>query len=205
ALKGLVPAIDASELSRAGPAGSKVVIVTYSSGTELKLPLTDLSKLAGSALGGQRDYYGRIGDDLVQGITAGLDQLAASDTPRKALIVIGDGNDTNNEAAATQFPELASRAETERVEIYALIYKTQLSSDGSSITKLIRDAKQVQSQAEIADALRDIGKRISAHYAVTFNAKELPWDGIRHRLVIQAGRGEIVTAAVLPVWERPPL
>src|SRR5262245_26850111 len=39
ALKGLVPAIDASELNRAGPAGSKVVIVTYSSGAEVKLPM----------------------------------------------------------------------------------------------------------------------------------------------------------------------
>jgi von Willebrand factor type A domain len=203
ALKSLEAAIDTAELKKLGPRGSKVTIVTYSSGSEVKLPLTDLANLSGSALGTQRDYYGKIGDDLVQGLTMGLDQLAASDTPRKVMIVIGDGEDTNDDAAVSKLPELAARAEAERVEVYALIYKTQVSGDHNVIRRLVDDAKVVGPQGDLAGELREIAKRVGLRYAATFNAKELTWDGLRHRFTVHAGASDMVGSVVLPVWERP--
>jgi hypothetical protein len=203
ALKSLEAAIDTAELSKLGPQGSKVTIVSYSTGSEVKLALSSLASLSGTALGTQRDYYGKIGDDLVQGLTMGLDQLAASDTPRKVMIVIGDGEDTNDEAATTKLPELAARAENERVEVYALIYKTQVSGDRNVIRRIVDDAHVIGPQGDLAGELRDIAKRIGLRYAATFNARELPWDGLRHRFTVRAGRAEMPASVVLPVWERP--
>jgi len=203
ALKSLEAAIDTAELKKLGPPGSKVTIVTYSTGSEVKLGMTDLANLSGAALGTQRDYYGKIGDDLVQGLTTGLDQLASSDTPRKVLIVIGDGEDTNDDAAVTKLPEIAARAEAERVEVYALIYKTQLSGDRNVVRRLVDDAKVVGPQGDLAGELRDIIKRVGLRYTATFNARDLDWDGLRHRFVVRTGGSELPASVVLPAWTRP--
>jgi hypothetical protein len=203
ALKSLEAAIDTAELKKLGPPGSKVTIVTYSTGSEVKLAMTDLANLSGAALGTQRDYYGKIGDDLVHGLTTGLDQLASSDTPRKVLIVIGDGEDTDDDAAMTKLPELAARAEAERVEVYALIYKTQLSGDRNVVRRLVDDARVVGPQGDLAGELRDIAKRVDLRYTATFNAKDLDWDGLRHRFVVRVAGSELPASVVLPAWERP--
>src|SRR5215468_972847 len=118
ALKALAMAIETSGLAKAGPAGSKIVIATYSTGAELRLAASDLSTASSRSIGAQKEYRGRIGSDLVQGVTLGLDQLAAIPVPRKALIIIGDGNDTNNEAATKTLTELRERAHDERVDTY---------------------------------------------------------------------------------------
>ena len=62
-LKNLSQAIDRLQLGGAGPPGSKAIVVSYSTGAEIKLPMGDLKAVTGAALGTQRDYRGKIGTD----------------------------------------------------------------------------------------------------------------------------------------------
>ena len=68
-LKNLEGAIDKLQLGNAGPQGSKGIVVSYSTGAEIKVPMGDLKLITGAALGSQKDYDGKIGTDMVQGIT----------------------------------------------------------------------------------------------------------------------------------------
>ena len=74
----------------------------------------DLKNITGGALGGQKDYSGKIGTDMVQGITMAMAELSKVTTARKALIVVGDGNDTNNDAAKNQLAQLKKEAAKDR-------------------------------------------------------------------------------------------
>jgi len=204
ALNALVKAVDDSALAKAGPAGSKIVLITYATGAELHLAPTNLASVTGSALGTQKDFKARIGTDLLQGVTLALDQLAAIDTPRKAMIVIGDGNDTNNETAAPALVELRQRAKDERVDTFAIVYKTQLSSETSIIGDFVAGPKVVQSFAALGLELESIIAHLGNGYAVLFDARALDWDGKSHALSVFGGGRQVLSASViLPVWDAP--
>jgi hypothetical protein len=204
ALNALVKAIDDSSLAKAGPAGSKIVLVTYSTGAELHLAPTDLAGVTGRAFGTQKDFKAHLGSDLLQGVTLALDQLAALSTPRKAMIVIGDGNDTNNEVAAPAFVELRQRAKDERVDTFAIVYKSPLSAETSIIGDFVAGPKTVLSVAALGNELESIVAHIGSSYVVLFDARSLDWDGRSHVLSVFGGGHQILSASVvLPVWEAP--
>ena len=55
-LKNLTQAIDKLQLGNAGPPGSKGIVISYSTGAEIKVPMGDLKAITGGALGSQKDY-----------------------------------------------------------------------------------------------------------------------------------------------------
>ena len=142
-LKNLEQAIDKLQLGNAGPPGSKGMVVSYSNGAEVKVPMGDLKLITGGALGEQKDYKNKIGTDMVQGITMAMAELSKVSTARKALIVVGDGNDTNNEAAKGALADLKKQATKQGVTLFAIIYKDPISSEGAVITTMIPNAKTV--------------------------------------------------------------
>jgi hypothetical protein len=119
-LENLTAAIDRLKLGEAGPPGSKGVIISYSTGAEIKLPMSPLVELTGAALGSQEDYRGKIGTDMVQGITLGIAELSKATTVRKALIVVGDGHDTDDDRAKTQLQELKDQARKQNIDLFAV-------------------------------------------------------------------------------------
>ncbi len=210
-LKNLAQAIDRLQLGSAGPAGSKGLVVSFSTGAEIKLPMGDLKAVTGAALGTQRDYHGKIGTDMVQGITMGLAELTKVATARKALIVVGDGNDTNNEVAKAALVQLKKDAIKANVQLFGIIYKSPVSSDGAVITTMIPTAKRVNSIDGIASELNAIIARMADRFYVTFHGYDvqtksaLPWDGQEHELVVQNDQIEYepVPLVLNPRWRAP--
>jgi len=196
ALKDLQIAIDQSGLAAAGPAGSKIVLVKYSSGTALQLAASDLSTLRGQALGKQTDYRNMIGSDLVAGITLGLDQLATLHMARKALIVIGDGNDTDADRARTLLKELADRAHTERVDTYAIVWKTALSEISNGIDKLVATPAIAQAPTSLPSLVKSVVGRLAAR-AVVFDGRDLDWNGQKHHLSVSLGGDQLVSGTII--------
>ena len=202
-------AIDKLQLGNAGPPGSKGIVVSFSTGAEIKVPMGDLKLITGGALGGQKDYRGKIGTDMVQGITMGLAELSKVSTARKALIVVGDGNDTNNEAAKTALADLKKQAGKQNIQMFAIIYKSAVSSEGAVITTMIPGAKTVNSIDGIASELNAIIARMADRYYLTFPGFDektdtgLPWDGKDHDLVIKIDQTDLepVTMTLTPKWE----
>ena len=210
-LKNLEAALDKLQIGTRGPTGSKGVVISYSSGAEIKVPMGDLKNVSGGALGGQKDYYRKIGTDMVQGITMGLAELHNAVTARKALIVVGDGNDTNNEAAKRQLVELKKQAKADNIDMFAIIYKDEVSDPGNVITALIPTAKTVNSIDGIASEMDGILNRMADRYYLTFPgydeklAAGLNFDGKPHDLVVKIDQTdtEAATVTLAPVWNPP--
>jgi hypothetical protein len=210
-LKNLEQAIDKLQLGNAGPAGSKGVVVSYSTGAEIKVPMGDLKLITGGALGSQKDYNRKLGTDMVQGLTMAMAELSKVSTARKALIVVGDGNDTNPEAAKSQLKDLKEQARKQNIQLFAIIYKSALSSEGAVITTMIPGAKTVNSIDGIASELNAIIARMADRYYLTFAGYDdklkqgLPWDGKEHDLTIKIDQQELepVTMVLAPVWNPP--
>jgi hypothetical protein len=210
-LKNLEAAIDKLQLGNAGPPGSKGIVISYSTGAEVKVPMGDLKNITGGALGGQKDYRGKIGTDMVQGITMGIAELSKVSTPRKALIVVGDGNDTNNETAKSALAQLKKDAANAKINLFAIIYKSAVSSEGNVITTMIPGAKTVNSIDGIASELNAIMARMSDRFYLTFPGYDpkigqgLPWDGKEHDLVLKNDQTEYepIAMQLAPKWSPP--
>jgi uncharacterized protein YegL len=211
-LKNLEQAIDKLQLGNAGPAGSKACVISYSTGAEVKVPLTDLKNITGQALGSQQDYKTKLGTDMTSGIGMAMSELQkATSVSRKALIVIGDGNDTNNETAKPQLAELKKQAAKAGIQLFAIIYKSAVSTEGAVITTMIPTAKTANSIEDIQAELSQIIARMADRYYVSFSGfdektgESLPWDGKEHDLVLKIDQTETdpVTMTMSPVWALP--
>ena len=208
-LKNLSSAIDRLKLSEAGPPGSKGVVVSYSTGAEIKVPLGDLKEITGGALGTQKDYQDKLGTDMVQGITLGVAELSKASTVRKALIVIGDGNDTNPDAAKAALGDLKKQASKQNIDLFAVIYKSSVSLEGAAITAMIPNARTVNSVDGIASEMNAIIERMKDRYYVTFPGYDekagagLTWDGKEHDLVVKLDQKELEPVSLLlaPPWQ----
>ncbi|MEO8845332.1 MAG: FHA domain-containing protein [Kofleriaceae bacterium] len=207
-LKNLEAAIDKLGLGTLGPPGSKGVVISYSQGAETKFPMSDLKQITGGVLGSQKDYRGKIGTDMVQGIAQGIAELSKVSTARKALIVIGDGNDTNNETAKAQLADYKKQANAQKIQMFAIIYKSAVSSEGAVITTLIGNAKTVNSIEGIANELNNIITRMADRYYLTFPGFDektgvgLPWDSKDHDLTIRIDQQDLDPAPLqlAPTW-----
>jgi hypothetical protein len=210
-LKNLTQAIDKLQLGNAGPPGSKGIVVSYSTGAEIKVPMGDLKLITGAALGNQKDYHGKIGTDMVQGITMAMAELRKVTTARKALIVVGDGNDTNNETAKAALADKKKEAKEQNIQLFSIIYKSAVSSEGAVITTMIPGAKTVNSIDGIASELNAIIVRMADRIYLTFPGYDpktkqgLPWDNKEHDLVIKIDQAELepVTMVLGPPWSPP--
>ena len=61
-----------------------------------------------------------------------LAELHGAKAARKALIVVGDGCDTNPDAAKTALVELKKQAKQDKIQVFAIIYKSAVSSPTTS-------------------------------------------------------------------------
>ena len=96
-------------------------------------------------------------------------ELTKVSTARKALIVVGDGNDTNNEAAKAALAELKKRREN--IDVSAVRRDLQVRrcrASGNVITTMIPTAKTVNSIDGIASELNAIIAQMADRYYVTF-------------------------------------
>ena len=183
-LHGLENALDRLDLGHTLPEGSKVSVISYSTGAEIRVPPTSALAIKGSVLGAQRDYRNKIGTDMVQGIELGMSQLAKSSAPRRALIVIGDGNDTNDQVAKLELVDLKKRAAKMHIATYAIVYKSVVSAEGSVIPAMVPRTRTMNSIDGIEASLSAAVTEIADRQYVSFDASSLAWDGRMHDLTL---------------------
>jgi hypothetical protein len=120
ALKTMEAAIDRADLAKQFPPGSLATAISYSTGVTVELPMGPIDRLSGRVLGNEKHYQDRIGSDLVLGVRAGLDALEQVHVPRRLMIVIGDGWDTDGEQGKIELGELRDRARDLDVQVECL-------------------------------------------------------------------------------------
>lgn len=156
-LKPLEAAVDRLGLAGRLPAGSRAVIVSYSTGARVVHAMAPVDQLTGSWFGTERDFHAGLGDDLVAGIQVALDELAKVDAGRKLLVVIGDGTATNPDAATkAQLAALGQRAAQQHVEPFAILLKSQVSGGNPVITEFTANAEPIPSGDDLYPALTAI-------------------------------------------------
>jgi len=144
ALHAVAAAFDGHPPSAVFAPGTVGAVISYDTGASVRVPMGPISNLTGNAFGQQKDYRSKIGTDLVQGITLGLNELEKAKVTRRVLVVIGDGNDTNNELALEAFGQIRDRLVRSHTTIHALIYKSAVSADSEIISKLANDVHKVR-------------------------------------------------------------
>jgi len=153
-------ALDKHNFAESGPAGSLGMVITYGDKPVIRVPMGPLRNITGNKLGTQADYFGTTGIELVSAIRLALGELEKVQTSRRVLIVICDGNDTNNDAAKSQLQNLKKQAAQDDVETFAIVYKAKLSGEANVLPIMIPDTKQIGAAKEIDAALGAIRARL---------------------------------------------
>jgi hypothetical protein len=179
------------DLAHTMPRGSQGMLLAYDDQVRTVSPMGPIEKLGGGAIGVQKDYYTRVGTELVAGVRSGLNALSATTATHKVLIVIGDGNDTNNETAPAELAALKRFAAREHIHTLALIYKSQLSADTDVIHSLVSGAQTVTTHEGIVGGLTAIVAQLGNRYTVRFPGDELRWDGRSQDFTVQLGSDKL--------------
>jgi hypothetical protein len=209
-LKSLESALDKLSFKDAGPPGSLGTVITYADKVVSRIPMGPLAAITGGALGSQADYKGTQGLELVKGIELALAELHKAQTARKVLIVVGDGKDTNPEAAKGALAQFKKQATSEQIQTFAIIYKSVLPMEENPvvINAMVPAPSTVNSAESIASSIAGILSRMADRQYLTFAGFDpktgagLLWDGKTHNLVLKVDKddAEPVAVALLPIW-----
>src|SRR5262249_46216427 len=129
----------------------------------------------------------------------------------KVLIVICDGMDKNMDAAKGQMVALKARAAGDKIETFAIIYKSAQSGDGNVISAMIPQTQTVNTAENIATAIQSILTRMADRQYLTFPGFDtklglgLTWDGKPHNLIVKVDKDDTdpVEISLAPPWHMP--
>ena len=211
-LKGLKQGLQSVPFASAGPAGSKGVLITFGDKPEIRVPMGPLTNITGEALGSQKDYFKKTGNAMVQGIDLALAELHKVTAAQKVLVVVCDGNDTDNANAKGQLLNLKKQAAADRVQTFAIMYKGTISDPGNVISIMIPTAQTTPSADGIGSSLTAILARMANRQYLTFPGFDekgelgFNWDGKEHAMVVKIDKddaGDPVPLTLSPIWNVP--
>ncbi len=210
-LKGLKQGLQSVPFATAGPAGSKGVLITYGDKAEIRVAMGPLANITGEALGSQKDYYRKTGTAMVQGIELALAQLHGVTAAQKVLVVVCDGNDTDNGNAKGQLLNLKKQAAQDKIQAFAIMYKGEMSDPGNVISVMIPTASTTPTAEGIASSLTAILSRMANRQYVTFPGFDekvdlgFNWDGKEHAMVLKIDKDDTEPQALTlsPIWNLP--
>lgn len=209
-LDALEQALDSVKFKDAGPPGSLGTVITYADKVAIKVPMGPLSAINGAALGTQSDYYGTKGAELVRAVELAVASLNKTQTARKVLIVLCDGNDTDNEHAKAALAAQRTLALRAGIQLFGLIYRAAngYSGDTNVLVGLVPQTKLLTGADTIGPAIQDILARMADRQYLTFPGYDkkldvgLPWDGKTHNLVLKIDKTDLepVSLTMSPYW-----
>lgn len=82
-----------------------------------------------------------------------------SGTHRRLLLIVGDGNDRNDDVGQRELPRLRDEAARRHVTISVLVVKSAVSAETELATILTPDVRKLDSPANLAEALDEIWTR----------------------------------------------
>lgn len=153
ALEAIKSGVGKSMFAKSSP-GSQAMVVVYTDKPEIKLPLGPIEKLDPAAFGTQKDYYNKTGVELVSAIELAAAELDKVNGGKKFIFVIGDGNDTNNEAAVPRLARLKTTFAASGIHVVSFVYKTKLSGEETVITKLTDESQTATTTDVLATQLQ---------------------------------------------------
>jgi hypothetical protein len=189
-------------------------VITYADKVVPRIPSTGgmgpLANITGGALGSQSDYKDTQGLELVKGIELAMAELHKAQTARKVLIVVGEGKDTNPDAAKGALANFKKQAASEGIQTFAILFKSAIEQEDSPvvINSMIPAPSTVNSAESIAPAIAAILARMADRQYLTFPGFDpktgtgFAWDGKAHNLVLKIDKDDTEPASVVlvPIW-----
>jgi hypothetical protein len=211
-LDSLEQALDTVKFNEAGPPGSLGMVITFADKVSIKVPMGPLSAINGAALGSQSDYFGTNGAELVRAIELALAELNKTQTARKVLIVLCDGNDMDYEHAPAALANLKTQATQAGIQTFGIVYRDAgIAYDGASsvLEAFVPQTKLLTGAEMIGPAISDILARMADRQYLTFPGYDsklglgLPWNGKQHNLVLKIDKTDLepVPITLSPVWK----
>jgi hypothetical protein len=142
------------------PDGSLATLISYGQRATVRYPMGPVRDLDARAFGVERDYRMDLGNQLMLGIDRAIGELEAVRARKRVLVVIGDGNDVNNQLAVTHFHDLQPDLDRDRIDAYAVVVKSTLSPDEQIISALTPQVDLLSSPSEIPRSLATIWDRL---------------------------------------------
>lgn len=178
------------------PRQDKAVIVSYDTSAELVADLTDDTEVLAKAIRGLRPGGGTALFDAI--FYACRDKLM-QDQPRhkfrRAMIVLGDGDDNASRYTRDQALEMAQKAD---VVVYAIsTNNTRIDRDGDKVLKYFAEETggvaffpfKVQ---DLSQSFENISNELRHQYNVLYRPDPMKTDGLYHRVDIKVrGRKEL--------------
>jgi hypothetical protein len=130
--EGVIPAIDAEaeKLRHIGAGNSVAAFVTYHDRAKLVKPFGPLAAIGPGWFGTQKDYYMSVGVELLAGVELAIETLAKAPPGfERVILVLGDGCDTNPEAAKTRVKQLA----VTDIAVHEIRIATKLSAENCNV------------------------------------------------------------------------
>ncbi|MBL8240948.1 MAG: VWA domain-containing protein [Bryobacterales bacterium] len=182
------------------PRQDKAVIVSYDTAAELAADLTGDTEVLGKAIRGLRPGGGTAMFDAI--FYACRDKLM-QDQPRhkfrRAMIVLGDGDDNASRYTRDQALEMAQKAD---VVVYAIsTNNTKIEREGDKVLRYF--AEETGGVAffpfklqDLSQSFENISNELRHQYNVLYRPDPLKTDGLYHRVDIKVkGRKELVVRA----------
>lgn len=171
------------------PRQDKAVIVSYDTSAELVADLTDDTEVLGKAIRGLRPGGGTALFDAI--FYACRDKLM-QDQPRhkfrRAMIVLGDGDDNASRYTRDQALEMAQKAD---VVVYAIsTNNTRIDRDGDKVLRYFAEETggvaffpfKVQ---DLSQSFENISNELRHQYNVLYRPEPMKTDGLYHRVDIK--------------------
>ncbi len=161
ALERVQAATRAANLAQRLPGGSRVTVITYDDDAHVIVAGVRAETFTATAFGSQSAYFRKLGNNLVAGVEAGLATLRETDSAfRDVLVVLGDGNSYDDEAAKTALMEDRKQGLRDGVEVVAITYSTPMSSEVVAIRSftpsVMVSSDAVDFQAKLERALQQL-------------------------------------------------
>lgn len=206
-LKALEQALDRVNFKDAGPKGSKGMVIVYADKPIPRIPMGDLDRITGSALGTQSDYKGTKGQELVRAVEMALSELSKVQSTTKMVIVISDGDDTNPDTAKTEMTRLKKVAKEASIQTAGIIYKGGISNDRNFLSTFTATST-VNSADNIVAAIQGVLQKLANRQYLTFPGFDsklsvgLTWDAKPHDMILKIDKDDAdpVTLVLAPVW-----
>ncbi|HVV81719.1 MAG TPA: FHA domain-containing protein [Kofleriaceae bacterium] len=123
-----------AELATAGPQGSQGMVMMYGAQPDIRLPAGPLSAIADVKIEPKEPAQPKAGRDLAGALNAAMVQLDAMKTPRKALVVMGDGIDGDGSTAASgPIRDVGKKLAAKKVVVVTMVVQVDLPALGAPV------------------------------------------------------------------------
>lgn len=184
---GVANGLEAMDLGRRLPRGSQAMLVTYDDAASMRVPMGPAGRVGAAALGSQRSYHGKVGSDLVGGLATAVDALAVTRADLKVLLVIGDGSDTNHEAAVPVLARVKHRAVQQGIRVVSLLYQGSV-PPSDRLVEYLTPGTYVATNETMTAGMSDVIAHLSRRTTVVFPGEHLTWDGRPHTFSVLVGK-----------------